>query len=133
MATNRPKWTPAAGLISLLAAGLVSCAGFNPEESAEPFQPAAPDVQDVTVEHGDAVRHETIALCESPGTFIPFERPIEREVYDVITAYKTGLTETLERLLAKTIVAEADRYGLDPWLVVGVIRVESRFNNFALS
>ncbi len=43
------------------------------------------------------------------------------------------MTDTLERLTAKVIVAESERYGMDPWLVVGVIRVESRFNNFAIS
>ncbi len=120
-------------MITLLAVALGSCIGLPREDQNQAFAPAAPEVQDVAVEHGDPLRPASTTLCETPRTFIPFERPIERQVYDVVTAYKTGLTDTLERLVAKTIVAEAERYDLDPWLVVGVIRVESRFYNFAES
>lgn len=122
---------------ALLAALLVSAAGCGAQgsgsESVDFAPAAAPDVQDMTVEFGEPARQEDLSLCESPGTFIPFEKPIERQVYDVLTAYKTGMNETLERLTAKVIVAESARYGLDPWFVVGVIRVESRFYNFSES
>ena len=121
--------------VTALAVGLLSCSGWTPAAVEEQVvaPPAAPEHQEVTIEHGDANLPGALALCETPGTFVPFERTIERQVYDVITAYKTGMTDTLERLTAKTIVEEAERYGLDPWLVVGVIRVESRFYNFAES
>lgn len=121
--------------VTALAAGLLSCSGWTPAavEERVSVPVAAPEHQEVTIEHGDANLPDALALCETPGAFVPFERTIERQVYDVITAYKTGMTDTLERLTAKTIVAEAERYGLDPWLIVGVIRVESRFFNFAES
>lgn len=136
MATRHPKTLiiPAllAGGLGLFATG---CApqGVGLESESAAFTPAAPETQDMTVEFGEPVRPEGLTLCESPGTFIPFEKPVERQVYDVLTSYKTGMNETLERLTAKVIVAESARYGLDPWFVVGVIRVESRFNNFAHS
>ena len=121
--------------LGAVAIGLLSCgpAMRAEDEAVDPWIPSAPDAQDVTVEHGDLARPESLALCESPGTFIAFENETERQVYDVLTAYKTGLTDTLERLTAKVIVSEARRYNLDPWLVVGTIRVESRFYNFAES
>ena len=119
-------------LVVAFAAAYATPAEHQPAPVAE-FVPASPDIQDVTIEHGESPRPEHLMLCESPGTFIPFEKPIERQVYDVLTAYKTGMNDTLERLTAKVIVAESSRYGLDPWFIVGVIRVESRFNNFAES
>lgn len=112
---------------------LAGCTPRVPDSEVVDFTPSAPEIQDVTVEYGAPARPEDLTLCESPSTFIPFEKPVERQVYDVLTAYKTGLNETLERLTAKVIVAESARYGLDPWFVVGVIRVESRFYNFAES
>ena len=120
-----------AAALGLLVTG---CGSQGAEAEIVDLSPAAaPEVQDVTVEYGEAARPEHLSLCETPGTFIPFDKPVERQVYDVLTAYKTGMNETLERLTAKTIVAESSRYGLDPWFVVGVIRVESRFYNFSQS
>jgi hypothetical protein len=133
MATRRPHILPLTALVAVVGL-LAGCTPRVPDtEVVDRFTPASPEVQDVTIEYGGPVRPEALTLCESPGTFIPFEKPVERQVYDVLTAYKTGLNETLERLTAKVIVAESARYGLDPWFVVGVIRVESRFNNFAVS
>src|SRR5687768_2002388 len=102
MATRYPIQTLITSALTAGALGLASCAPIGVDEF-EPieFVPAAPDVQDVTVEHGDAARPESLSLCESPATFIPFENETERQVYDVLTAYKTGLTDTLERLTAK--------------------------------
>ena len=45
----------------------------------------------------------------------------------------TGLTRFEVDQLARTIVAEARRNALDPVLVMALIHVESRFNNFAVS
>ena len=135
MATRYPKAAlTTSALVAAVGLFLSGCGSQGSEsESIDVFQAAAPDVQDMTVEFGEPARPEGLSLCESPGTFIPFEKPIERQVYDVLTAYKTGMNETLERLTAKVIVAESARYGLDPWFVVGVIRVESRFYNFSES
>lgn len=118
-------------LISALGAAiaLIACAR-TPAPAVAPAPPL--DRQDVTVEHGDRVG-STLTLCDSPEAFVPFDRAAERQVYDVLRSYRTGLDDTLERLTAKTIVAESDRYGIDPWLVVGVIRVESRFYDFSES
>lgn len=132
MATRRPGFILITALAA--AAALSGCEPLRGQEGeAVEFTPPAPDLQDMTVEYGEKARPGSLSLCESPGTFIPFEKPVERQVYDVLTAYKTGLNETLERLTAKVIVAESARYDLDPWFVVGVIRVESRFYNFSES
>lgn len=45
----------------------------------------------------------------------------------------SGLTDRQQRRLAVTIVREAKRNGLDPLLVVALIRCESSFNNYAVS
>ena len=118
-------------LITALGAAILSIACTRtPIPSVYPAPPL--DRQDVTVEHGDRLG-STLSLCDSPEAFVPFDRAAERQVYDVLRSYRTGLDDTLERLTAKTVVAESDRYGLDPWLVVGVIRVESRFYDFSES
>lgn len=46
---------------------------------------------------------------------------------------QSGLTERGMRRLAVAIVREAEKHGVDPLLVVAVIRCESSFNNFAVS
>ncbi|MCI0572357.1 MAG: lytic transglycosylase domain-containing protein [Myxococcaceae bacterium] len=45
----------------------------------------------------------------------------------------TGLPQKQQRRLAVTILREAERHGLDPLLVVAVIRSESSFNPYAVS
>ena len=45
----------------------------------------------------------------------------------------SGLPERQQRRVAVAIVREAKKNGLDPLLVVAVIRVESSFNNYAVS
>ncbi len=117
--------------ISLLVAATVITA---PEiREAEAFDEAPVDPFSVTAEFDEGSRAKTVSLCDATDGVIAFDRPIEQKVYDVLTAYKTGMDETLERLTAKVIVAEAERHALDPWLVIGLIRVESRFFNFAES
>ena len=132
MTTRHPHTLPLTAFVAVLGL-LGGCTPRVPDPERVEFTPSAPEVQDVTVEYEASASHEELRLCESPGAFIPFEKPVERQVYDVLTSYKTGLNETLERLTAKVIVAESARYGLDPWFVMGVIRVESRFYNFAVS
>lgn len=46
---------------------------------------------------------------------------------------KANLTDLQKRRLAVAIVREAEKNGIDPLLVVAVIRTESSFNNFAVS
>src|SRR5438132_3311096 len=112
-------------------AGVALLLGGCHRAPAVPAYVPPPDQQDANVEH-EGARVEA-SLCDSPTAVVPFDQPIEQQVYGVLTAYHTGLDETLERLTAKTIVTESERYGLDPWLTVGVIRVESRFYDFSIS
>lgn len=135
MATRFPNRIVSVSGLLALAAALSSCRPWEPAAlpTGTTIAAAAPELQDMTVEHGGRARPNALTLCETPGAAVTFDKQIERQVFDVLTSYKTGLSDTLERLTAKTIVAEAERYGMDPWLVVGVIRVESRFNNFAVS
>ncbi len=46
---------------------------------------------------------------------------------------QSDLSERQQRRVAATIIREAHRYGLDPLLVVALIRTESTFNNYAVS
>lgn len=62
--------------------------------------------------------------------------PVDPDVAAVaahIAEYRTGLTREEEAELAETIVAEARRHDFDPGLVLAVMHVESRFDNFAVS
>jgi soluble lytic murein transglycosylase-like protein len=47
--------------------------------------------------------------------------------------YRSGLSRAQIRRVAETVVAEAERHGLDWELVLAVIRIESAFYNFARS
>jgi soluble lytic murein transglycosylase len=58
----------------------------------------------------------------------------EGERLGVVTAVQASrLPERQQRRLAMAIVREAQRNGVDPMLVVAVIRCESSFNNYAVS
>ncbi|MFZ3072954.1 MAG: lytic transglycosylase domain-containing protein [Thermodesulfobacteriota bacterium] len=58
----------------------------------------------------------------------------ERELaMDVLTKYRTGLSRGMEVRLADAIVRESRIYGLDPLLVLAVIKTESVFYNWARS
>jgi len=62
--------------------------------------------------------------------------PAEAEIAGIrafLETRPTGLTRAEVDQLARTIVAEARRNALDPVLVMALIHVESRFNNFAVS
>lgn len=124
-------WLLATGAALLLGA-VSSCQPTVGGSAGDTSAPLPPEAQDVSAEW-EPVVPGAVELCDSPRSVVTFDKPVERQVFDVITAYKTGLDESMERLTAKVIVEESNRYGLDPWLVVGVIRVESRFYNFAES
>lgn len=53
------------------------------------------------------------------------EDPAEREVLDFLRNRHTGMSRVDEVNVARTVVQEARRYGLDPALVLAVIQVES--------
>jgi soluble lytic murein transglycosylase-like protein len=55
------------------------------------------------------------------------------EIAQLLHTRRTGLTRSEVARLAHTIVTEAERHALDPWLVLAVIAVESGFYNFAVS
>ncbi len=75
---------------------------------------------------------EPAAAAPEPS---PEARQRERvdTIAQVLRTRRTGLTGREVGQLAHTIVREADRHGLDPWLVLAVIAVESGFYNFAVS
>jgi soluble lytic murein transglycosylase len=58
----------------------------------------------------------------------PLDQPIdlaEREVLDFLRGTHTGMSQADEENVARVVVREARRYGLDPALVLAVIQVES--------
>lgn len=60
-----------------------------------------------------------------------YERALELGIVDAVKASK--LPERQQRRIATAIVREAQSNGLDPLLLVAVIRIESAFNNYAVS
>jgi len=62
--------------------------------------------------------------------------PADAEIASIrafLETRRTGLARFEIDVLARTIVGEAHRNGLDPLLVMALIHVESRFNSFAVS
>lgn len=59
--------------------------------------------------------------------------PEVAEIASYLGRRRTGLSRPETDALAGRIVAEARRQGLDPDVVMAVMHVESRFNNFAVS
>ncbi|HYO51913.1 lytic transglycosylase domain-containing protein [Archangium sp.] len=76
-----------------------------------------------------AAQEATLARLEEEAEFYA-----EAERLGVTTAVRASrLPERQQRRLAMAIVREARRNGVDPMLVVAVIRCESSFNNYAVS
>jgi soluble lytic murein transglycosylase-like protein len=71
--------------------------------------------------------HEAAPATEAPGD------PSVEAVGQYLASRNTGLIREEVDRLARTLVAEARRHGLDLALVMAVMHVESRFYNFALS
>jgi len=59
--------------------------------------------------------------------------PLVVAIAEHIARYRTGLLRQEVETLAQTIVDEANRHEMDPMLVLAVMTVESRYNNFAVS
>ncbi len=55
------------------------------------------------------------------------------ELKSYLAARLHGLTDAETEALARTITVESERYRIDPLLVLAVMKVESRFSNFAVS
>ena len=65
------------------------------------------------------------APAAKPGAPARLEEPGERLVLAVLSSYRTGVSREAERRAAKTLVRVAEEKGVDPFLVLGVIRLES--------
>lgn len=119
----RLKFILALALVALTAP---SCAHLDqhliPEEAAV-VQPLGK----VEVKHGGKIYE----IAEAP--VLTLDDADERFVYAILDSFDTGLSSEHDRLTAKVIVAESRKHGLDPYLVVGLIRVESSGSNFARS
>jgi soluble lytic murein transglycosylase-like protein len=63
----------------------------------------------------------------------PAPEPLVTAIAAHIGSHRTGLLHHEVETLAETIVDEARRYEMDPMLVLAVMTVESRYNNFAVS
>jgi len=61
------------------------------------------------------------------------EQEAVRLIHSVLGEYYTGLRDEEEERLARFIYQEGNKQGLDPFLLVAVIRVESTFDNFSES
>ncbi len=73
---------------------------------------------------------------EGPPPVAKASAPVDPQVAAVaahIADYRTGLTPQEEADLAEVIVFEARRHDFDPGLILAVMHVESRFDNFAVS
>lgn len=118
----------------MLGPVIVLAGATSPQIVGEKLPPAAPQLdQSVTLEFGDAPHPTSVTLCETTHPVVVFDEPLEEQVYQVMEAYPMGLTDDLKRLTAKAIVQESRANGLDPWMVVGLIRVESSFWNYSVS
>ncbi len=105
-----------AGLI-LVAVHAFSCGVFIPSAASLPSVDASPPVPLAPV----------ASVPETPTD--PFAADIARH----LASYDTRLLAHELEALARVIVSESRRHEFDPVLVLAVMQVESRYNNFALS
>jgi soluble lytic murein transglycosylase-like protein len=102
--------------LSLVALNAVSCGLCSLAPRALPPVSAPPPAE-----------ASALVGAASPGD------PLVVSMEEYIARHPTGLTEYEVAELARTIVTEARRHELDPTLVLAVMRVESRYYNFAVS
>jgi soluble lytic murein transglycosylase-like protein len=103
--------------LSLVALNAVSCGLLSLAPRALPPVSAPPPAE----------ASAPVGAAASPGD------PLVVSMGEHIARHPTGLTEYEVAELARTIVTEARRHELDPTLVLAVMRVESRYYNFAVS
>ena len=101
--------------LSLLLLSSLSCA-VTPVRVAAPFAELPP-------------------LASPPPVAVAPVDPLVDAVYAHLLGYqlRTGLTDGELVQLAEAVVAESQRCGLDPALVLAVIHVESRYDAYAVS
>ena len=61
------------------------------------------------------------------------EQEAINRIHTILDEYYTGLREDEEKKVAQCIYYEGNKHGLDPFLLVAMIRVESSFHNFSKS
>jgi hypothetical protein len=61
------------------------------------------------------------------------EQEAINRIHTILDEYYTGLREDEEKKVAQYIYYEGNKHGLDPFLLVAMIRVESSFHNFSKS
>jgi len=74
-----------------------------------------------------------VKACETVGTPHAKRDPSVAAIVEYLASRNTGLIREEVDLLARTLVTEARRHRLDLALVMAVMHVESRFQNFAIS
>ncbi len=100
-----------------LTANLVSCGTLAVAPSDLPVISASP----------------LMVVPQEAVSFEPIEDPVAQSIRELVARYRTGLAPHEVTELALTIAEESRRHDLDPSLVLAVMRVESRFNTYAVS
>ena len=123
-------WTVAMAATAMLAgSGVMGLPVTVPEDSYG----EAPDVAVLRTKLAER-EAELAALQARLQTYQDEEFYAEAEQLGVVDAVKASrLPDRQQRRVAVAIVREARRNGVDPLLVVALIRCESSFNNYAVS
>jgi soluble lytic murein transglycosylase len=118
-------WSVALGLVLGLVLGMAG----TEARAFQPYIPSgrSPEVRELRAKLAEQEDH--LARLEHEAQLYA-----EAEVLGISLAVQASqLPERQQRRLATAIVREARAHGLDPLLVVAVIRTESSFNNYAVS
>jgi soluble lytic murein transglycosylase-like protein len=80
-----------------------------------------------------AISFSASAAPKKKVAAVGLDAPDERIVLSVLGSYSTGLSKDQVRAATKTLIAASEENGVDPFLVLGLIRVESSGWNRARS
>ncbi|MDR2001062.1 MAG: transglycosylase SLT domain-containing protein, partial [Zoogloeaceae bacterium] len=112
--------------IRLIAAAALITAAAAVWAGEQKYEPLAASVQ--------AALHASIADRASPNPVFPSEEEKIRWLAEMSHRLEKYMPDRQARLIfLKTVYYEAQRAGLDPQLVLGLIQVESRFKKYAVS